>query len=796
MVARVIILFFCSLGVLWAQEQDLSLMKIQRYALIVGANDGGAGRTVLQYAQSDARAVAQVLKNLGGLETRNQILLSEPSAQGILAQLDQLKRKLAYQDGNSMLRKELFFYYSGHSDENGLLLQGEHLTYKQLKDALNSVNADVRVAVLDSCASGAFTRLKGGKKRQAFLMDESSKVKGYAFLTSSSADEAAQESDAIGGSYFTHYFVSALRGAADVSNDKKVTLNEAYQYAFHETLARTENSLSGPQHAAYDFQLSGAGELVLTDLRRTNATLVLPKEMDGKVFIRDLAGRLVVEMRKQPARVVSLGLEPKKYVVSVDSDTGLMRKRVQISNGSVVFLDMASFETIVKEQTVARGDIEAKPVVAWPHKTVDSRMSVTPELTWDRGVQGDGLEQIGTHINLFMGKVYRVRGIDAGLFVNRVEQDMIGGQGVGLINHVQGNVDGGQGAGIGNVVGGDVQGGQGAGVFNVVFGNLRGGQGAGVFNLVRGDAHAGQAAGVFNVVEGSMLGGQAAGQFNIVRGNLTGGQSAGLFNIVEHNVRGAQVSGVFNLAKGKIVGAQVAGLFNMSFGEIKGAQVSGLFNIARDEVAGAQVAGFFNSSQYRHKGTQVGLVNYAADVKGTQVGLLNIADKMTGMPVGIINIIGNGRTNVDFTYDNRDFASIDLKSGTRHFYSVLQWSHGGGEKTQLGYGMGLHLFDQDYFRLDFDVLGSAQWNFDHITCAECVVRNPKLSARLGVALPLTKRFALNTVFALNAQYRNHPELENTPHYVKTHTVKVTDNNNTERTYAIKLWPSVNIGFQF
>jgi hypothetical protein len=36
-------------------------------------------------------------------------------------------------------------------------------------------------------------------------------VQGYAFLTSSSETEAAQESERLGGSFFTHALVSALR---------------------------------------------------------------------------------------------------------------------------------------------------------------------------------------------------------------------------------------------------------------------------------------------------------------------------------------------------------------------------------------------------------------------------------------------------------------------------------------------------------------------------------------------------------------------------------------------------------
>ena len=76
-------------------------------------------------------------------------------------------------------------------------------------------------------------------------MDASSDMRGHAFLTSSAADERAQESDRIAASYFTYYLVSGLRGAADINPDKRVTLQEAYQFASQETLARTERSQAG-----------------------------------------------------------------------------------------------------------------------------------------------------------------------------------------------------------------------------------------------------------------------------------------------------------------------------------------------------------------------------------------------------------------------------------------------------------------------------------------------------------------------------------------------------------------------
>ena len=163
-------------------------------------------------------------------------------------------------------RTEIVFYYSGHSDETGLLLGADRVSYQEIRTWVEQTGADVRIAVLDSCASGALTRAKGGVHRPPFLVDTSSAARGHAYLTASSENESAQESDRLGAAYFTHYLVSGLRGAADVSHDGRVTLSEAYQYAFTETLARTETSRGGPQHASYDFQLTGKGDLVMTDL--------------------------------------------------------------------------------------------------------------------------------------------------------------------------------------------------------------------------------------------------------------------------------------------------------------------------------------------------------------------------------------------------------------------------------------------------------------------------------------------------------------------------------------------------
>jgi hypothetical protein len=330
---------------------------LQRFTLIVGANNGGADRPQLKYAVSDADRFARVMLELGGVSPENEIVLKEPGVAELLAALARLHTRLAAAQRGAATggRTEVFIYYSGHADEKGLLLGEDRLSYQTLRDRLDDLPADVRIAVLDACASGAFTRLKGGRKRPPFLVDESASMRGHAILTSSAETEAAQESDRIRASYFTHYLVSGFRGAADVSGDGRVTLHEAYQFAFSETLGRTVDTRGGAQHPSYDINLSGAGDVVITDVRQTTARLVLAEGLEGRFFIRTAAQGLVVELYKPRGRAVEIGLEPGAYEVRVEREQTALLARTTLADGGSVVLDAAQFGVTTVDATRRRG---------------------------------------------------------------------------------------------------------------------------------------------------------------------------------------------------------------------------------------------------------------------------------------------------------------------------------------------------------------------------------------------------------------------------------------------------------
>jgi len=192
-VKKFLVPIFLSLSViLWSDP-----LEVRRFGLFIGANDGGVERQTLVYADDDARTMARTMRDLGGIAPEDMTILTDPDSTMLFSNLDDLSHRID-EVGSLVRRTEILFYYSGHSDESGILLKSEEISYREIRDRLELVDADVVIAILDSCASGAFTRSKGGAHKSPFLIDDSASMEGHVFLTSSSDTELSQEPDSIG----------------------------------------------------------------------------------------------------------------------------------------------------------------------------------------------------------------------------------------------------------------------------------------------------------------------------------------------------------------------------------------------------------------------------------------------------------------------------------------------------------------------------------------------------------------------------------------------------------------------
>ena len=512
---------------------------VRRFALVAGSNDGGPSRVALHYAVSDAQAFASVLSELGGVAPEDLVILSEANRESLLGGLAAMRQRLAAAAGDGHRRLELLVYYSGHSDETGLLPAGQRVGYDELRRALADTHADVRIGVVDSCASGELVRGKGGVRRPAFLTDASAAMSGHAFLTSSSADESAQESDRLSASFFTHALVTGLRGAADSNHDGRVTLDEAYRFAFAETLERTEKTSHGPQHPAYDIQLAGSGELVITDLHAAAAALVFAAELGGRLFVRDDTGRLVAELGKPAGQPLELGLPAGTYRLTLVASGGVFEGRAIVATEGKTAVSWAALAPAGIEIARARGDVDGPERYPVRLGLIDPMTLGPPDAT------------VALAFHLGWGNAGAVHGVSLGLFGAGVTRELEGAQMAGFGTVVKGSAKGAQLSGFFTWAG-TIEGVQVSGMLAASH-RLEGLQLA-TANYAE-EMHGAQI-GVANLagsVDGTQIGVVSVGrqidgmQFAVVNvgGDVTAGQ-IGVVNVA-HHVHGMQL-GVVNIA--------------------------------------------------------------------------------------------------------------------------------------------------------------------------------------------------------------------------------------------------------
>jgi hypothetical protein len=327
--------------------------EVVRYAILVGEDQGSPGDRPLRFAETDAERLAEVLTDLGDLPAENQVLLRGKGATAVRRAIITVNDRIrtTRRDGDVTV---LMVYYSGHADASALHLSGERLELRELEALVRGSPADVRLLIIDACRSGAITRVKGGHPAPAVSLDEPLLGEGLVFLTSSAAGEDAQESDEIGGSFFTHFLISGLLGAADTNGDGEVALAEAFEFAREQTIAASSRTLAGTQHPTFRYELRGRGDITLTrpGAAHKRATLTLPAGLGWLVIADHAQGRVVAEADAIRAPRL-LSLRPGRYFVRGRGADALYEGPIRLDRAQTI--DLASLDRIAYARLVRKG---------------------------------------------------------------------------------------------------------------------------------------------------------------------------------------------------------------------------------------------------------------------------------------------------------------------------------------------------------------------------------------------------------------------------------------------------------
>jgi hypothetical protein len=354
-----------------------------RYGFIAGQNRGGSTVSDLHYAENDAKRFATLLQEYAGVAQKDIQLVLHPDSTVLDTELEAfIARIAATPDPEHAL---LFFFYSGHADGDGLLLDSTHMAFSTLHSRLSNAAAGIRLVILDACQSGAIMAFKGGKRAEPFFMETQQKTRGEVWIASSSANERAQESETLKGSLFSFHLFNGLRGSADVSNDNKVTVAEAYQYAYRKTLETSMLTSGIVQHPVYRFNITGEGDIVLTDLSERRGGILVDGSCSGTFLImsRDYT-TVFADFSKEEGREMFIALPSGAFtIINARGGTDIGLYRFSLSGKKSVRCSKSLFAASLVQDVRTKG-VEVQPV---PVKDpVVQKRSRAPGLVMNGGV--------------------------------------------------------------------------------------------------------------------------------------------------------------------------------------------------------------------------------------------------------------------------------------------------------------------------------------------------------------------------------------------------------------------------
>jgi hypothetical protein len=328
-----------------------------RILVAVGHQRGAQGERPLRYPIADAAGLARVMQTLGGVAAEHVVLLDDPGPASLdegLARAERLAR------GHPPDQVTLFFYFSGHGDRGALHLGPASLAVNDLAARLARIPAQLRVVILDACRTTRRAQPKGVTAEPAFAiaLAPPAPAVGTVWIQASSDGETAQESEDLGGAVFTHYLLSGLRGAADSDGDQRVTLSEAYEFAYTHTLLRTSPGTAQRPTATLD--LLETGPIVLTDITaRAGAPLAwlrLPGERDVRYLVFGRRSQTIVGELWSRDRPTDLALSPGSYLVQRRAVAGGGgAAEVQLSLGDRRSLTAGDFRPVAEEVLAEKG---------------------------------------------------------------------------------------------------------------------------------------------------------------------------------------------------------------------------------------------------------------------------------------------------------------------------------------------------------------------------------------------------------------------------------------------------------
>ena len=236
------------------KQTDASLGYGQRHALVIGIDDyQDPAFSDLAHAVRDAEGVAQVLQETLGFPQNNVRVLRNDAASA-----NQLRLALDDWacDRNRVGQHDLMvIFFAGHGVTRDLGLQGKRgyllppegrcgedgepvwsslYSMADLEDVSEAIPCKHALFILDCCFGGLV------QNRAPLPIAPGLRSRARQILTAGSEDQTVLDGGGGGHSVFTAELIAAMRGAADVNEDRVLSFGELFEYLARRVETRTE----------------------------------------------------------------------------------------------------------------------------------------------------------------------------------------------------------------------------------------------------------------------------------------------------------------------------------------------------------------------------------------------------------------------------------------------------------------------------------------------------------------------------------------------------------------------------
>jgi formylglycine-generating enzyme required for sulfatase activity len=183
-------------------------------------------------------------------------------------------------------------------------LDSTALSLETVEALMRGSRAKRQILTMDACETGV--DLGRDVNRPEFIQNANELAEGYAFLSASTAKQAAQEWKGVKHGVFTYYLLTGLKGDAKRSDRSFITVNDLQTYvvdALRSWSIEQEGHLQEPTYRA-----EGIGDMILADLETVEPEVPLKTvEFDyAQITIHDQGWRgKKTDMQRHPGQVES-----------------------------------------------------------------------------------------------------------------------------------------------------------------------------------------------------------------------------------------------------------------------------------------------------------------------------------------------------------------------------------------------------------------------------------------------------------------------------------------------------------